>query len=109
MDDRKIAGEIYKLVGGRENVANVSNCMTRLRLTLHDMGTAQLADIKEVDGVLGVNCMENELQIIFGPSRVNKIADAFKEIMANAKNQKPRIGDGKKLHQEIRARNDTPI
>ncbi len=109
MDDRKIAGEIYGLVGGRENVANVSNCMTRLRLTLHDMGTAELAAIKKVDGVLGVNCMENELQIIFGPSRVNKVADAFKEIMARAKNQQPRIGDGEKLHQEIRARNDTPI
>ena len=36
MNCSKIAADILRLVGGKENVASVTNCMTRLRFQLKD-------------------------------------------------------------------------
>ena len=35
-NNKKIAEEVLAAVGGKENVTNVTHCMTRLRFTLKD-------------------------------------------------------------------------
>lgn len=41
-------------VGGKDNIAEASHCMTRLRLNLKNSGLVNEAALKKVDGVLGV-------------------------------------------------------
>ena len=105
MSNEELAAQIYKLSGGSENILNVTNCMTRVRLQLANKISAD--EIKKLEGVLGTNEDGNEFQIIVGPGKSTKVAAAVAEILN--KSAKPKIGDGKALHEEIRARNATPF
>ena len=110
MDYRKIAEEIYTLAGPRENILSVTNCMTRLRLQLATTDPDMLNKISSVEGVMGINNTESELQIILGPGRANHVTSEFRTLWEKDSAQNsPRIGDGKELHDEIRARNATPV
>lgn len=54
MNNKEIANEILKKVGGKDNVtANVA-CMTRLRLGIKDESKVDLEGLKRIDGVLAV-------------------------------------------------------
>ena len=53
-DNRKIAEDVLKAVGGSGNITHATHCMTRLRLTLKDEKIADDNVIKRIDGVLGV-------------------------------------------------------
>ena len=104
MTNTELAAKIFELAGGAENILSVTNCMTRVRLQLAKKISAD--EIKKLEGVLGTNYSENELQIIVGPGKSNTVAQAVNEILK--KSAKPQIGDGKALHEEIRAKNATP-
>lgn len=60
------AEQLLPLVGGKENVASLSHCMTRLRFTLKDDSAAKEEQIKTVPGVLGVVRSGGQLQVIIG-------------------------------------------
>ncbi len=105
MNNEQLAAKIFEIVGGTENILSVTNCMTRVRLQLAKKISAD--EVKKLEGVLGVNESENEFQIIVGPGKSTNVATALNEILK--KSGKPRIGDGKALHEEIRAKNATPF
>ena len=50
----KIAAEIVRLAGGRDNILGVAHCATRLRLVLEDNDRADTGSIENVDLVKGV-------------------------------------------------------
>lgn len=76
MNDKELAEKILQLVGGKTNVkANIS-CMTRLRLEIKDPKLVNLDALKKLDGVLGVVDADS-LQIVLGPGKVTKVAQAF--------------------------------
>ncbi|MCW3791555.1 beta-glucoside-specific PTS transporter subunit IIABC [Paenibacillus sp. LS1] len=66
MDKQQLSKDILKLVGGEENVDQVTHCMTRLRFNLNDNKKADKATLKNTPGVMGV--MENggQFQVIIG-------------------------------------------
>ena len=68
MTNQELSKEILKLVGGKENVASATNCMTRLRVTLKDNSKADIAGLKNTEGVLGV-VEDSTMQIILGPGK----------------------------------------
>ena len=105
MTNEQLAEKIYELAGGAENILAVTNCMTRVRLQLAKKISTD--EVKKLEGVLGINEEENEFQIIVGPGKSTNVATALNEILK--KSNKPRIGDGKALHEEIRAKNATPF
>ncbi|ALB27930.1 PTS transporter subunit EIIC [Companilactobacillus heilongjiangensis] len=79
MNNKDIANEILKNVGGKENVtANVA-CMTRLRLGIKDNDKVNVDALKRVDGVLAV-VQADTLQVVLGPGKVNKIAEPFADL-----------------------------
>lgn len=57
---------ILPLVGGRDNIINCYNCMTRLRFVLKDLDKADLEGLKKVNGVLGVKLVGEQVQCIVG-------------------------------------------
>ena len=103
VSNKELAKNILDIVG-EKNILNAYNCMTRLRLQLAVKDTAINDRLKELDGVLGLNYSDNELQIILGPGKATNVANEFKNLLS----VKPQIGDGKALHEEIRAKNATP-
>ena len=50
----KIAADIVRLVGGRDNIIGVAHCATRLRLVLEDNDKADIKAIETVDLAKGV-------------------------------------------------------
>lgn len=110
------AAQIAAIIGA-DNIVNVENCMTRLRLTLKDDCTPNKAKLGEIPGVLGINEASGQLQIIIGPSAVNKVRSALDLELAKTRTEKTApqtanpaaIGDGKKLHDQIRRKNATPL
>ena len=55
VDYQKIAEGVLANVGGKDNVASATHCMTRLRLTFKDKSKVNSDAIKGLTGVLGIN------------------------------------------------------
>ncbi|QLD12068.1 PTS transporter subunit EIIC [Microbacterium oleivorans] len=79
MDYSKLSEEILPLVGGSENIASYTNCMTRLRVNLNDPSKADVAALKRLPGVMGV-VDGPQLQVVVGPGHAQRLRDAFSEI-----------------------------
>ncbi len=108
MKDRdSLVHEIYRLTGPGENIVQVTNCMTRLRLQLVKKDAAMLEALGKVEGVLGINDKEGELQIILGPGKAKRAADELKALLEQG--EKPAIGDGQALQAALREKNATPV
>lgn len=75
-DNKKIAADILQVVGGKENIATVNHCMTRLRLNFKDTSTVSDDAIKAVDGVTGLIKVGGQYQIVIGQN-VTKVYDEF--------------------------------
>ena len=73
------AKELLQLVGGKENIASIDNCVTRLRLEVKDMTQVDDKAIKAA-GVAGViKPGKTSVQVIVG-TKVQFVADAFSEL-----------------------------
>lgn len=75
MDYAVTAREILEQVGGEQNVASATHCMTRLRLVLKDKSGVDDEKIKSIPGVVGVMRKSGQYQIIIG----NNVAKCFAE------------------------------
>lgn len=126
-----IARAVCAAVGGRENIRKAYHCMTRLRLELKGNITDDFCQrLAAIPGVLGTNVSGTELQIILGPGKAAAVTDALQALLEEApaaappaaspagtpapagpatETNRPHIGDGKALHDAIRARNATPV
>jgi len=76
MDNHKIASDILPLIGGNGNIAHLTHCITRLRITLNTFENVDKAAISNIAGVLGVNENSGQLQIILG----NRVSDVYEEL-----------------------------
>lgn len=74
-----IAEQILPLVGGEDNIAQATHCMTRLRLNLKDYGKADIEEIKKIDGVATCLNSGGQLQIVIG-TNVTSVYDEFCKI-----------------------------
>ncbi|MFU2181357.1 PTS transporter subunit EIIC [Streptococcus pluranimalium] len=64
-------------VGGKENIATVMHCATRLRLVVKDESKIDLEKIESLDLVKGHFNNGGQFQIILGTGIVNKVYEAF--------------------------------
>lgn len=71
-----MATEILEAVGGIDNIASFTNCMTRLRVSPVDRNLIDEEKVKKINGVLGV-VDDETYQIILGPGVVTKTAEQF--------------------------------
>ncbi|MBO1308304.1 PTS glucose transporter subunit IIA [Enterococcus sp. 669A] len=75
----ELAKEIFSGAGGMDNVQNVVHCMTRVRMTIRDENKVNKEQLQKIPGVLGV-VDDEQLQVIIGPGKVNKVAQAMVDI-----------------------------
>ena len=62
----KLAADIVKNVGGKENVSSLAHCVTRLRFKLKDESKANTDVLKAMDGVVTVVQSGGQYQVVIG-------------------------------------------
>lgn len=77
-DNKKIAQDVLEAVGGKENVSKLVHCMTRLRFTLKDGSVPNDDEVKKITGVLGVQEVSGQYQVIIGQN----VPKVYEEICA---------------------------
>lgn len=75
---REDAKELLRLVGGKENIAAVSHCMTRMRFVLNDPAKADIPKIEAMKVVKGSFTQTGQFQVIIG----NTVADFYNDFIA---------------------------
>ena len=76
-------------------------------MRLFEQNDYMIDALKKIDGVLGVNVDGDEVQVILGAGKATSVTGVVNEILAKSNTVK--IGDGKALHEQIRAKNATPV
>ncbi len=80
----QLIASILQLVGGKENIKSCGNCMTRLRLALHNDALIDSNALKALPGVLGVVNGDDQLQIIVGPGKAQTAAEMMNAMIGDA-------------------------
>ena len=73
MDFNKIAQEILQNIGGKDNIAVIEHCATRLRIMVKDSSLVNSENLKTIDGVKGYFLQSGQHQLIIGTGKVNKV------------------------------------
>ena len=81
MTNLELAQKIVELIGGKDNILKVANCMTRLRVTLKDESKVNSEELKKTVGILGIVQDGSYIQIVLGPGKAKKVADICIEEM----------------------------
>lgn len=74
----EFAKEIIFLVGGKENIINLTHCVTRLRFRLKDETKADENKLKNLKGVLSIVKGNGQFQVVVG----NIVEDVFETIQS---------------------------
>lgn len=72
------AKELLQHVGGKENIAAVSHCMTRMRFVLNDPSRADIEKIEAMKVVKGSFTQTGQFQVIIG----NTVSDFYNDFIA---------------------------
>ncbi|WP_303973730.1 PTS transporter subunit EIIC [Streptococcus merionis] len=75
-DNKQIAREILEAVGGKENIQELLHCVTRLRFRLKDVSLFEKETVKSIPGVLGVNIVGEQYQVVIGQT----VGEVYKEL-----------------------------
>lgn len=73
----QLAKDIVENVGGRENVAGLVHCITRLRFTLKDESRAKDEVLKAMSGVVTVMKSGGQYQVVIG----NHVAEVYEDVL----------------------------
>ena len=65
-------------VGGKENVNNLTHCVTRLRFKLKDESKANTEVLKKMDGIVTVIKSGGQYQVVIG----NHVPDVYADVVA---------------------------
>lgn len=74
------AQQLLRLIGGKENIAAVSHCVTRMRFVLNDPSKADVEAIEAMKVVKGSFTQAGQFQVIIG----NAVADFYNDFVKMA-------------------------
>lgn len=80
MDFKVLAKQVVELVGGKENIQDLTHCVTRLRFVLKDEKIAKTEEIRQTKGVLSVVQQGGQYQVVIG-NEVEKAYDAVCDLL----------------------------
>ena len=72
------AQQLLEAVGGKENIAAVSHCVTRMRFVLNDPAKADVPRIEKIKSVKGTFTQAGQFQVIIG----NTVSDFYNDFTA---------------------------
>ena len=80
-DYGKLALDVIRLVGGKENITSAARCATRLRLVLKSTPEDAEEKIKALPGVITVVQKQGQFQVVIG----NHVGDVFEVVSRELK------------------------
>ncbi|WP_086348810.1 beta-glucoside-specific PTS transporter subunit IIABC [Candidatus Enterococcus clewellii] len=83
MDQKKVALDVLKNLGGKENIVEAWHCITRLRFQVKDKTKVNVSAIKKIDGAIDAQFAGEQFQIVIG-NQVIKVYDALMEEIGGA-------------------------
>ncbi|WP_339254991.1 beta-glucoside-specific PTS transporter subunit IIABC [Paenibacillus sp. FSL P2-0136] len=96
MNTKELSKEILKLVGGEDNIDQVTHCMTRLRFNLNDNNRADKAALQKTDGVMGVMINGGQFQVIIG----NDVPVVYNDLIGNMSVSPEKKASGDKVEKK---------
>lgn len=106
-----LARGILDHIGGGDNIRSFTHCMTRVRINLKNDNKANLKELKELDGVMGV-IEDDTLQIVVGPGTVNKVSDHISKITGIKMGETIDANEDDLVNlkkSELKKKNNTPV
>lgn len=94
MSYEKFGKQLIELVGGKENIQSVTNCMTRLRFKLNDRSIPKTEEIKKLPDVIDVVSNDVAYQVIIG-TQVQEIRPEINRLLGLTGGEKAQ-GNGEK-------------
>lgn len=78
-DYPKLAKDIIREVGGKENIVNATRCATRLRLVLKETPEGAKEKVQELTGVITVVENSGQFQVVIG----THVGEVYENVMKN--------------------------
>ncbi len=106
MSNQKITLDIIELLGTKENLLSVENCMTRVRINVKDVEKCEVEQLKKLEYILGTTVQGNNVQLVVGPGKSSKIAAEISEITGIKSSE---VDEAAVRKEENREKNNTPF
>lgn len=75
-----LAAKVLEALGGKENLANLDACITRLRVSVNSIDKVNKEELKSL-GASGVMVVGNNIQAIFGP-KSDQLKEQIKDVIS---------------------------
>ncbi|MEK3906552.1 sucrose-specific PTS transporter subunit IIBC [Oceanobacillus sp. FSL K6-0127] len=109
-ENKRIAEDLIKSVGGPENIESVTHCATRMRFIIRDEEKVDKEGVEEIDKVKGAFFNSGQYQVIFGTGTVNRIYEEIAkfDLKTSTKSEQSKEAGkkGNKLQRAIRTFGD---
>lgn len=73
----KLASFIINNIGGKDNIVNITHCMTRLRIRLKDNDKVNIEELESNNNIISCQKAEGKLQVIIG----TQVGEVYEEII----------------------------
>jgi PTS system sucrose-specific IIC component len=103
-----LASGILTGIGGQGNILRLENCMTRVRVEVHDEDKMDLAGVKQLPGISGYVKQGQQHQFIVGPGKAAQVVDAMQAQMADAP-EALTVDDAERTKAQAKARYKAPM
>ena len=97
MSNKEEAKSIINFVGGKENIAALTHCVTRLRFALRDDTKVDKAGLENLEDVKGTFNANGQFQVVIGL----KVADIYEEVISQSGLSGANKEDVKKVAAEL--------
>ena len=91
MSNEQLAREIVDSVGGKNNLTFLENCMTRVRIDVRNPEAVDVERLKMLDGIMGVVCENDNIQLVVGTGKCVKIVKAIEDLTGFKQGFPPRL------------------
>jgi trehalose PTS system EIIBC or EIIBCA component len=91
--NRKSVEQIVQAVGGKENIAAATHCVTRLRFALKDEGKVNKEELEQIDLVKGSFSTSGQFQVVIGQGTVDKVYQEMVALTGISESSKQEIKD----------------
>lgn len=95
-DNQRIAQEVIRAIGGKDNITSFAHCATRLRIMVKDKEQIDQKQVESIDKVKGAFFNSGQYQIIFGTGTVNRIFEEVEKLGIEGSSKEDVKNQGKK-------------
>lgn len=102
-----LASDILQGIGGEKNIQRLENCMTRVRVEVHNDEHLDVPRLKQLSGVSGYVKQGQQHQLIVGPGKAAQVVDAMRALMVGG--ESVAIDDVERTKAQAKARYKAPM